>query len=330
MLARARGLARGRLAQVRAAAARPGARLLSGARFESAAARPRAAGPGSARLTPGAAASASLLPAALAAAAAAAAAAAVAACATSRPACAAAPGPSPAPSPAHAAQVGGVRNLSEEPGFASIINRLLGRVRDVNSEGGKFRFFADRLMRILVEVALGELEHVSKQASTPTGAAFTAFEFAQPVTAVSILRSGDALMNSFSACMPHAPTGKLLLVKHEHSSEERADNSDIKVLYSKMPRLQGNAHQVLLLDPLMATGETMVLALRLLTGPEHKVAPSRIVCVTMISCKQGIKRVREAFPEVRIVTAAVDGGLDENDFVTPGLGSFGDRYFSTR
>ncbi|GBG34212.1 Uracil phosphoribosyltransferase [Hondaea fermentalgiana] len=217
-----------------------------------------------------------------------------------------------------AAAAAEVRCLAGE-GMKSV-DALLLRVRDRESSQDRFVFYVDRAIKLVVEVALGELATEKKTVVTPTGAQVDGYDFARPVAAVSILRSGDAFMQAFNACMPGSPTGKLLVAKHA--------GSELQVLYSKLPKNLASC-SVLLMDPLLATGSTMIKSLQVLTG-EYGVDPQHITVLCLISCPAGIKNVQEAFPQVRIITAAVDAGLNKEHFISPGLGSFGDRYFGTR
>lgn len=78
---------------------------------------------------------------------------------------------------------------------------------------------------------------------------------------------------------------------------------------------------------MLATGGSATMAIRELL--DHGVEESRIVFVNVVACPEGVARLRRAYPQVRIVTSAVDGGLNERMYIVPGLGDFGDRYFGT-
>jgi uracil phosphoribosyltransferase len=98
--------------------------------------------------------------------------------------------------------------------------------------------------------------------------------------------------------------------------------------YTKLP--PGIAgHRVLLCDPMLATGGSALAALRVLCGDPHRVPPSRICFVNLLSCPEGLRAVHEAFPEVTIVTAMIDQGLNDDKYIVPGLGDFGDRFYGT-
>mgnify|MGYP006109739653 CR=1 FL=1 len=98
------------------------------------------------------------------------------------------------------------------------------------------------------------------------------------------------------------------------------------LMYSKLPpNMAGRS--VLLVDPMLATGGSCVAAIKVLV--EAGSAPKDIVFVNIVCCMEGLKALQEAYPEVRVVTSAVDPILNEKKYIVPGLGDFGDRYFGT-
>jgi uracil phosphoribosyltransferase len=84
---------------------------------------------------------------------------------------------------------------------------------------------------------------------------------------------------------------------------------------------------VLLVDPMLATGGSAIKAVETLIAAG--VPAKRIVFVNVVSCPEGIANMRKAHPEVMILTAAMDKGLNSHKYIVPGLGDFGDRYFGT-
>ena len=94
--------------------------------------------------------------------------------------------------------------------------------------------------------------------------------------------------------------------------------------YAKLPACLPEA-EVVVLDPMLATGGSAVEALRQLKA----AGATRLTLATVVSCPQGIAVVHAAHPDVRLITAVVDDGLDERNYIVPGLGDAGDRYFGT-
>ena len=81
------------------------------------------------------------------------------------------------------------------------------------------------------------------------------------------------------------------------------------------------------MDPTLATGAAAMMAIRVLL--DHSVPEENIILVSLLIAEQGVHNVAYAFPKVRIVTTAVDSELNEQCYILPGIGNFGDRYFGT-
>jgi uracil phosphoribosyltransferase len=96
--------------------------------------------------------------------------------------------------------------------------------------------------------------------------------------------------------------------------------------YAALPNDIAQRH-VLLLDPMLATGGTALAAIQVLL--DKGVAEDRIIFINLITVPEGLSTVCEAHPAVRVVTSAIDGQLNENAYMMPGIGDFGDRYFGT-
>ncbi|GBG30714.1 Uracil phosphoribosyltransferase [Hondaea fermentalgiana] len=164
-------------------------------------------------------------------------------------------------------------------------------------------------------------------ASLPTtvsvvpGRAATALSAAGEICIVSIVRSGDILAEAVRRLNPAASTGKILIQRDENDPEKKA-----QLLYSKLPP-HIKERKVVLCDPMLATGGSAIRALRVLQ--DAGVQPSNVTFFNVISCPQGLQALADAFPQVAIVTLAVDPGLNDDKFIVPGLGDFGDRYFGT-
>ena len=101
-----------------------------------------------------------------------------------------------------------------------------------------------------------------------------------------------------------------------------------QLIYTKLPLphvLKGK--HVLLMDPVLGTGATAIMAIRVLL--DHDVQEDHIVFLTLIAAPLGLHNVAYAFPEVTIVTTAVDDEIDDRLYVLPGVGNWGNRFFGT-
>lgn len=204
-------------------------------------------------------------------------------------------------------------------------NALLGlftKMRDKETHPVDFQFFAKRAMNLLAEETISYLPSVNQMISTPCGPYLGTFFETENLCAVSIIRSGDALLESFRDCIPGLAVGKILIQRNESSKEKEA-----QFYYSKMPPGISDMN-IIICDPMLATGGSILAAIECLVGT-YKVQTNRIIFANMICCPEGLKAVAEAYPEVIIVTACVDGGLNEEKYIVPGLGDYGDRFFNT-
>ncbi|KAK2420327.1 uridine kinase protein [Trifolium repens] len=191
-------------------------------------------------------------------------------------------------------------------------------IRDVGTTKHDFVFYSDRLIRLVVEHGLGHLPFTEKQVTTPTGSVYSGVVFCSRLCGVSIIRSGESMENALRACCKGIKIGKILI--HGHGTNGR------QLIYEKLPSDIASRH-VLLLDPVLATGNSAIKAISLLL--KKGVPESNIIFLNLIASPQGINAVFERFPMLKLVTSEIDATLNENSHVIPGLGEFGDRYFAT-
>ncbi|KAL2951376.1 hypothetical protein AAZX31_19G045800 [Glycine max] len=191
-------------------------------------------------------------------------------------------------------------------------------IRDVKTTKHDFVFYSDRLIRLVVEHGLGHLPFSEKQVITPTGSVYSGVIFCSRLCGVSVIRSGESMENALRACCKGIKIGKILI--HGHGTNGR------QLIYEKLPKDIASRH-VLLLDPVLATGNSAVKAISLLLN--KGVSESNIIFLNLVASPQGINAVCERFPMIKLVTSEIDASLNEKSHVIPGLGQFGDRYFAT-
>ncbi|KAK2661632.1 hypothetical protein Ddye_000206 [Dipteronia dyeriana] len=191
-------------------------------------------------------------------------------------------------------------------------------IRDVKTTKHDFVFYSDRLIRLVVEHGLGHLPFTEKQIITPTGSVYTGVVFCKRLCGVSIIRSGESMENALRACCKGIKIGKILI--HGEGSNGR------QLIYEKLPKDISSRH-VLLLDPILASGNSAVKAISLLIS--KGVPESNIIFLNLIAAPQGVHAVCKKFPMLKIVTSEIDASLDDHLRVIPGMGEFGDRYFCT-
>jgi len=134
---------------------------------------------------------------------------------------------------------------------------------------------------------------------------------------VSIMRAGEAMEQGLRDCCRSVRIGKILIQRDEETSKPR-------LFYDKLPEDIAQRY-CLLLDPMFATGGSATMAVEVLIS--RGVPEERILFLNLIASPEGIRSFAERFPLLRIVTAFVDQGLDEKNYIIPGLGDFGDRFY---
>jgi len=189
-------------------------------------------------------------------------------------------------------------------------------LRDRDTEFPTFRHALFECSAILAVEATRDLRVSDAEVETPLEPTHGA-RLSGQVVVVPVLRAGLGMVDGFLRLLPDARVGHLGMARDE-SAHKPVD------YYSRLPPGMAESH-VFLLDPMLATGGSAINALQHLkdAGAGHL----ELVC--LVSAPEGIRAVGEAHPDVKIWTAAVDRGLDENAYIRPGLGDAGDRVFGT-
>jgi len=182
-----------------------------------------------------------------------------------------------------------------------------------------FVFYADRLIRLVVEEALGQLPFEETAVTTQSGETYMGVNFCRKLCGVSIIRSGEAMENALRACCAGIRIGKILIHGKPGTSED--------LVYEKLPHDIAE-RQVLLMDPILATGNSVLRAIEVLTK-HRNVDTSKIIMLTLIAAPEGIHKVCSRYPGLKVITSEIDQGLGADNNVMPGIGDFGDRYFGT-
>ncbi|KAJ2744298.1 Uracil phosphoribosyltransferase, synthesizes UMP from uracil [Coemansia sp. BCRC 34301] len=192
-------------------------------------------------------------------------------------------------------------------------------IRDQNTPRGDFVFYSDRVIRLLVEEGLNYLPVISKEVTTPMGVPFQGVAFEGRICGVSIMRAGESMEQGLRDVCTSVRIGKVLIQRDERTAQP-------KLYYSKLPKDIAD-RWVLLLDPMLATGGSAMKCIEVLL--EAGVKEERILFINLICSPEGALAMLKQFPKLQIITAEIDEGMDENKFILPGLGDFGDRYFGT-
>ena len=191
-------------------------------------------------------------------------------------------------------------------------------LRDKNTSSYGFRQAADRLSHILAHEAADYMTTKKIKLQTPIDST-VGIELAQPIVLIPILRSGITMLPVFLNYFPDATVGVVGLKRDEKTSVAHW-------YYENLPPLTGT-EQIIILDPMIATGGTGIEILKKLK--EHGVSQDQILFVSIVCAPEGLEAIRSEFPDIAIITVSVDDHLNDKKFIVPGLGDFGDRYFGT-
>ncbi|KAH6774392.1 uridine like 5 [Perilla frutescens var. hirtella] len=192
-------------------------------------------------------------------------------------------------------------------------------VRDAKTTKHDFVFYADRLIRLVVEHGLGHLPFTEKQILTPTGSVYTGVVFCKRLCGVSVIRSGESMENALRACCKGIKIGKILIHGDSKTGEK-------ELIYEKLPSDISSRH-VLLLDPVLASGNSAIKAISVLLS--KGVPEANIIFLNLIASPEGIHAVCKKYPKLKILTSEIDMSLNKDACVIPGMGEFSDRYFGT-
>jgi len=197
-----------------------------------------------------------------------------------------------------------------------LVRAKLTRIRDERTPSEEFRRGISELAALMAFEATRTLDTVSANVQTPV-APFTGVALARQIILIPILRAGLGMVDGMSKVLPEASVGHIGLFRDETTHRPRN-------YYHNLPAHLSSA-DVLVLDPMLATGWSATAAIELLKAQ----GGSRIRFVCLVSCPEGLAQLGAAHPDVPIFTAAIDERLNERAYIVPGLGDAGDRYFGT-
>ncbi len=197
-----------------------------------------------------------------------------------------------------------------------VISAKLTRARDRATPPAEFRRLLSEIAGLMTFIAAEHLETEPVEVDTPLERT-QGLRFARPITLVPILRAGIGMTEGILALLPEARVGHIGVYRDEQQMVPVS-------YYSKMPPDVGRS-QVLLVDPMLATGGSAAHAVRVLK--DHGCRDIRFIC--LVAAPRGVRALAEQHPDVPILAAALDAGLDERCFIRPGLGDAGDRIFGT-
>jgi uracil phosphoribosyltransferase len=209
------------------------------------------------------------------------------------------------------------------PGTLTVVDHPLVRhklslMRRHDTSTSKFRGLMREISLLLGYEATRDLVLEEIEIETPLERARVPVIAGKKLCLVSILRAGNGILDGLLDLVPSARVGHIGLYREPRTL-------DAIEYYLKLPE-DLPERDVILLDPMLATGNSAVAAISRLV--ELRARSIKFVC--LVAAPEGIAQVQHVFPEVAIVTAAVDRCLNDHGYILPGLGDAGDRLFGTK
>ena len=198
----------------------------------------------------------------------------------------------------------------------ALASHSLAVLRSVDTSTAVFRWHSDQIAHLLIAEATRNLRTREYEVTTPL-ATTRGQKLAHPLVAVPVLRAGLALVGAIQSMLPDTVVGFIGLERDESTAEAH-------LYYENIPEDLGQS-PVLVMDPMLATGGSMSDTLKHVRARGAR----DVTAICVVAAPEGIRRINREHPEVRIFTAVVDSHLDENWYIVPGLGDYGDRYFNT-
>ncbi|XP_071736564.1 uridine kinase-like protein 4 [Rutidosis leptorrhynchoides] len=197
--------------------------------------------------------------------------------------------------------------VNQDSFYHSLTNEELTRVHEYNFDHPD-AFENEKLLSVVEMLRQGKAVDIPK------------YDFRSYKNSISrrSVYSGESMENALRACCKGIKIGKILI-------HREGDNGQ-QLIYEKLPQHMSDRH-VLLLDPILGTGNSAVQAISLLL--KKGVPEANIIFLNLISAPQGVHVVCKRFPRIKIVTSEIETGLNQEYRVLPGMGEFGDRYFGT-
>lgn len=208
----------------------------------------------------------------------------------------------------------------------SIINQYVAEIRDVNVHNDRLRFRRniERIGEMMAYEMSKTLNYSVKKIQTPLGIAEVSTHDDKLVIA-TVFRAGLPLHAGFLNVFDKAGNAFVSAYRFYKDNDHR--DLDVKIEYMASPDLTDKT--VLLVDPMLATGESMELAWKAFTT---KGIPSKLLIACVIASKTGVERLEKVFEgkDVTLWCAAIDPIIDEHSYIVPGLGDAGDLAYGEK
>jgi uracil phosphoribosyltransferase len=195
-----------------------------------------------------------------------------------------------------------------------LVQHNLARLRDQRTGPQEFRRVLGEVAALMLYEATRSFETQPVAVTTPLARA-RGLRLRREVLLVPVLRAGLGMLDSSLQLIPNARVGFIGLKREEKSLRA--------IFYHKSLPPDLRPFEVILIDPMLATGGSAVEAMRMLS----ELGARRVRLVNLMAAPEGIRQVRAHYPNLPIFTAAIDRRLNHKGYILPGLGDAGDRLF---
>lgn len=199
-----------------------------------------------------------------------------------------------------------------------LIQHKISLLRDKNTNVKEFRELVNEISMLMGYEVTRNMPLKEIEIETPVGIAKTKVISGKKLGIVPILRAGLGMVDGMLSLLPMAKVGHIGLYRDP-------DTLEPVEYYCKLP-VDANEREIVILDPMLATGGSASAAIRFIK--EKGVSGIKLMC--LIAAKAGIERINKDHPDVEIYCAAVDDKLNDHGYIVPGLGDAGDRLFGTK
>jgi uracil phosphoribosyltransferase len=199
-----------------------------------------------------------------------------------------------------------------------LIRHKLGLLREKDISTKDFRELASEVGMLLTYEATRKLPAEKVTIESWSGPVVVERIKGKKITIVPILRAGLGMMEGVLKAVPSAKVSVVGLYRNEETLQP--------VTYFKKLVQDIEQRQAMILDPMLATGGTLIATIEMLKQAGCK----DILGIFLVAAPEGIARLQQAHPDVDIYVAAIDERLDENGYILPGLGDAGDKIFGTK
>lgn len=197
-----------------------------------------------------------------------------------------------------------------------VIKQKLTMLRNKDTSPLSFRLIMEEISQFLAYEATSDLKLKSVSVITPLEKC-EAFAVAERLILIPVLRAGQGMLTGMLRILPFAQVGHIGIYRDKFIK-------NTVEYYFRLPK-GSKGSRVMVLDPLLATGDTAVSAIDRLK--EYHVGPIQFVCT--LSAPEGIYKLKKAHPDVEIITLSIERELDPKGYILPGLGDAGDRLYDT-